>query len=57
LRPDDLTHYHILWEAEWTFRAPGDPILLSKINDTMYAVVAQWDLTPLEQLVLESRQL
>lgn len=55
LRPDDLTKYHILWEAEWTFRAPGDPILLSQINDTMYAVVAQWDLTPLEQKILESR--
>jgi hypothetical protein len=57
LRPDDLTKYHILWEAEWKFQAPGDPILLSKVNDNMYAVVAQWDLTPLEQRILESRSL
>lgn len=57
LRPDDLSKYHILWEAEWTFNAPGDPILLSKVNDDMYAVVAQWDLTPLEKLALESRTL
>jgi hypothetical protein len=57
LRPDDLSKYHILWEAEWKFQAPGDPILLSKINDDMYAIVAQWDLTPLEQRVLESRSL
>ncbi len=57
LRPDDLTKYHILWEAEWKFQAPGDPILLSKINEDMYAIVAQWDLTPLEQRILESRTL
>lgn len=55
LRPDDLSQYHILWEAEWTFKAPEDPILLSRVNDTMYAVVAQWDLTPLEMRILESR--
>lgn len=57
LRPDDITKYHILWEAEWQFQAPGDPILLSQVNDDMYAVVAQWDLTPLEQRILESRNL
>jgi hypothetical protein len=57
LRPDDLSKYHILWEAEWTFQAPGDPILLSQVNDNMYAIVAQWDLTPLEQRILESRTL
>jgi hypothetical protein len=57
LRPDDLAKYHILWEAEWKFQAPGDPILLSQVNDDMYAIVAQWDLTPLEQRILESRTL
>lgn len=57
LRPDDLTKFHILWEAEWSFRAPGDPLLLSQVNDNTYAVVAQWDLTPLEQRILESRTL
>jgi hypothetical protein len=55
LRPDDLAKYYILWEAEWTAKAPVDPILLSRVNDTMFAVVAQWDLTPLEQSVLEGR--
>jgi hypothetical protein len=55
LRPDDLSKYVILWEAEWTARAPVDPLLLSKVNDTLYAVVAQWDLTPLEQRILEGR--
>ena len=41
--------------AEWQPRAPVDPILLSQVNATLFAVVAQWDLTPLEQRVLEGR--
>jgi hypothetical protein len=57
LRPDNIEKYHILWEAEWKFQAPGDPILLSRVNDDTYAVIAQWDLTPLEQRLLESRSL
>ncbi len=55
LRPDDLTKFYILWDVVWEARAPEDPILLSRVNDRMYAVVAQWDLTPLEQQVLEGR--
>lgn len=55
LRPDDPSKYWILWEAEWSRKAPLDPVLLSRVNETMFAVVAQWDLTPLEQRVLEGR--
>lgn len=55
LRPDVLKDYYILWEAEWKRAAPVDPMLLSKINDRFYTVVAQWDLTPLERSVLEGR--
>ena len=55
LRPDDLSKYFVLWEAEWTAKAPVDPMLLSRVNETMFAIVAQWDLTPLEQRVLEGR--
>jgi len=55
LRPDDLSKYFILWEAEWTAKAPVDPLLLSRVNETMFAIVAQWDLTPLEQRILEGR--
>lgn len=55
LRPDDLSKYFILWEAEWEAKAPVDPLLLSRVNDTLFAIVAQWDLTPLEQRVLEGR--
>ncbi len=55
LRPDDLSKYYILWEAEWSAAAPVDPLLLSRVNRTMFAVVAQWDLTQLEQRILEGR--
>lgn len=55
LRPDNLKDYFILWEAEWQRIAPVDPILLSRVNDHMYAIVAQWDLTDLERRVLENR--
>ena len=49
-----LSNYHILWEADWT-APPRDPILLKRIKGTIFAVVAQWDLTELERLVLGLR--
>ena len=55
LRPEDPIKFFILWDAVWEKSPPVDPLLLSKVNDTMYAVVAQWDLTELEQQVLEGR--
>lgn len=54
LRPARLEDYHILWEAEWQ-RAPRDPMLLKYLSGNLYAVLAVWDLTPLEQAVLGSR--
>jgi len=54
-RPESLYDYHVLWEAEWRKAPPIDPILLKKVSDNVYVVLAQWDLTPLEQAVLEGR--
>lgn len=59
LRPKDLENYFILWEvAKWEQypqpTAPGDPLLLKRIAHPVYVVVAQWDLTELEQRILES---
>jgi hypothetical protein len=54
LRPDDLDSgkYHILWEAS----PPDDPLLLKQIDKSdFYVVLAQWDLTPLEQQVMAGR--
>lgn len=57
--PHSLSGYHVLWEAEWhrprRTRAPYDPALLKHIGGDLYAVLAVWDLTPLEQAVLEMR--
>lgn len=58
LRPrGDLSRYATLFEAAW--RAPrmrrariGDPALLRPLGGDLYAVVAVWDLTPLERAVL-----
>lgn len=56
LRPPgrSLDGFHILWEAEWKVRPlpPGDPALLKHVGGDLYAVLAVWDLTPLEQAVL-----
>jgi len=55
LRPDDLSKYWVLFEAEWTAAAPEDPFLLSRVNSTTFAIVAHWNLSPLEQRILEGR--
>jgi hypothetical protein len=56
LRPADaLSKYCILWEVEkWEKREPPvDPMLLRPIGHTgLYVVVAHWDLTPVERMVL-----
>lgn len=52
LRPSNLGDYHILWEAEWDKAPPVDPILLKKVSDTNFVVIAQWDLSPIERAVL-----
>lgn len=50
-----LTNYLILWDAVWTPAPPRDPLLLRHLAGALYAIVAQWDLTPLEQAVLRGR--
>lgn len=50
--PHALKNYHLLWEARWQSRPIGDPMLLKRVGGDVFAVVAAWDLTPLEKLVL-----
>lgn len=50
-----LKNYHILWDAVWTPAPPKDPLLIRRLAGQLYAIVAQWDLTPLEQAVLSGR--
>lgn len=52
LRPKvGVKAHYILWEADWE-DAPADPILLKHLGQSLYKVVAQWDLTELERAVL-----
>lgn len=57
LRPVNLTDdYFILWEVDsWTMVPSKDPYLLRRINKTIFAVVAAWDLTPVEMAVMGGR--
>lgn len=50
-----LANYHLLWEPIWQPEPPVDPILLRHLSGSLYAVLAQWDMTPLERAVLRGR--
>ena len=50
-----LSNYHILWDAVWTPEPPRDPLLLKHLAGSLYAIVAHWDLSPLERAVLAGR--
>lgn len=56
--PHNLAGYTLLWEATWRLarrRVALDPALLKPIGGDLYAVLAVWDLTPLEAAVLDLR--
>lgn len=48
--------YLILFEAAWQ-AVTKDPMLLEPLGGALYRVVAAWDLTPVEQVVLRGRTL
>ena len=50
--PRALSNYHLLWEADWSAAVPHDPILLRRLAGLLFVVLAQWDLTPLEQAIM-----
>lgn len=48
--------YYILWEVdEWKVIPPTDPWLLRRITNTLFVVVAGWDLTEIEKSVMHGR--
>lgn len=52
--------YYILWEAdEWSIskpaRPPGDPILGKLLTPNIFGIIATWNLTKLEQIILRGR--
>lgn len=56
-----LRQWHILWEVEaWSDTALGaqpdrDPYLLRRLVGGLFVVVAEWDLTDVEQLAMRAR--
>lgn len=52
-----LGNFHILWEVnEWLPIAKAvDPFLLKRINLNTFIVLAEWDLTEVEQIVMRGR--
>jgi hypothetical protein len=58
----NLDGFVTLWEVDdWQWRRdpapPRDPALLQRVAGDIYAVLATWDLTELERLVLSGRSL
>lgn len=55
-RPSRLRRCHIIWEVErWDPTPPKDPALVKHIRGDLWAVLATWDLSELERLVLSQR--
>jgi hypothetical protein len=55
-RPAKLSRCHVLWEVEeWKQVAPVDPALIRHVRGDLWEVLATWDLTQLERLVLMQR--
>lgn len=58
-----LSDYWILWEVEhWAnlsepAKSPVDPYLLWRLGPDLWAIVAEWELTPLEQAIVSGRNL
>lgn len=58
-RHGQLREWFVLWEVgKWfdhpkNLPVPHDPLLLKSLGGDLYAVLAQWDLTEIERLVLE----
>lgn len=62
VRPEkgQLRDWYILWEVEhWSERSSfatvsPDPLLMKHVDGDLYAVIGAWDLTPLEESILNS---
>jgi hypothetical protein len=49
-----LENYHILFEVKNWEEYPADPYLLKHVHGWIYAVIAEWELSPLEMMILGS---
>lgn len=51
----NLSRFYILWEVEKWDAIPVDPYLLLKLSKNLFVVMAEWNLTPLEQAIVHGR--
>lgn len=52
----NAANHFLLWEVEeWTDSPPRDPYLLRHCGGSLYAILAEWDLTELERAVMAGR--
>lgn len=51
----DLSNFYILWEVkEWEdLPEKKDPLLLKRITENMFAIIGAWEITALEQSILD----
>lgn len=55
-RPKYASERYLLWEPKWEPRPPDpDPFLLRPLGGGFFVIEAKWDMTPLEQALLEGR--
>lgn len=47
-----LDNYVVLWEANWE-EAPQDPYLLRRVTNDLFVVLAEWNLTDVERLMMD----
>jgi len=50
-----LREYWVLWEADWT-DIPDDPYLLKRIGKDAWVVLAAWELTDVEMMVMQAHR-
>ncbi len=54
-RNKDLKNYYILWEVEKWDIVPKDPILLKRMTKNLFVIIDKWNLTKLEQAIMNGR--
>lgn len=48
--------YYVLWEVEkWEPEPPRDPLLLRRVSNNIFVLIAKWNLTKLERAVMRGR--
>jgi hypothetical protein len=51
----NIDKYYVLFEVDDWKVVTKDPILLKRMTKNLFAIVACWDLTPLEQAIVRGR--